>query len=468
MIEYSSALFLYIAFIKLLDVVTVFGMWYLCWSLRFQSQLFPTHKGIPDFALYSYAVLPLLLSFCVAFHLVGAYRKDRIRFGFRSIKKVVQGAIVGTLVFVSVLYFLEVVHISRLYIALFTSLCIVALLAERMFLHLLWLSAQSHLIKQIRILLIGHGELLEMYVHQIQRRNPYPVLWLGRLGPSEEKEKEFGGIAYLGEEAHLERALSQRQPDLAVISYPTEESARYVHILETLSNELVAVKVLPDFGRFSTFTYTADQECGIPLLYFNHPPLGMTDRFLKRVADVVGASLFLAVFSPLYLVLALLIKITSKGPVFFSQTRIGADGRVFQMYKFRSMRMDAESLTGAVWAVERDPRVTPLGKILRRTSLDEIPQFYNVLKGEMSLVGPRPERPIFVDQFKKEVPKYMLRHKMKSGITGWAQINGWRGNTSIDERIKHDLFYIEHWSHYFDIKILTLTLFKGFVHKHAY
>jgi exopolysaccharide biosynthesis polyprenyl glycosylphosphotransferase len=206
----------------------------------------------------------------------------------------------------------------------------------------------------------------------------------------------------------------------------------------------------------------------MPLLVFNQAPTGASDRVLKRLFDILGSLAFMLVFSPVYLAIAILVRLTSKGPIIYSQLRMGADGRVFTFYKFRSMRIDAESVTGAVWAVKNDDRTTPIGHWLRRTSLDEIPQFFNVLRGDMALVGPRPERPVFVDQFRKEIPKYMLRHRMKSGITGWAQVNGWRGNTSLEQRIKHDLYYIGHWSHRFDLKILCLTVVKGFVHRHAY
>jgi exopolysaccharide biosynthesis polyprenyl glycosylphosphotransferase len=206
----------------------------------------------------------------------------------------------------------------------------------------------------------------------------------------------------------------------------------------------------------------------VPLLLFNQIPYTYSDRLLKRTLDILGSGFFLALFSPLYLLLALLVKLSSKGPVFYSQKRIGADGKEFLMFKFRSMRMDAEVSTGAVWAIQNDSRVTSIGRFLRKSSLDEIPQFYNVLRGDMSIVGPRPERPEFVSTFRKEIPQYMLRHKMKSGITGWAQVNGWRGNTSIEERIKFDLFYIRNYSLLFDIKIMLLTFIKGFIHKNAY
>ncbi len=464
--EYTQALFLYVFALKIADAFTIAALWHLSWYLRFQSQLLPIQKGVPEISAYSRVTLPLILVFCAMFHVVGAYRKDRVSLGFRSLKKIVQGSILGTLVFISILYFLDEVHFSRVFLGLFPIVACIGLAAERGIMHLLWISAETFLIRKIQILLVGSGELLSMYVRKLEARKPYPFEWMGHIGP--QNSDGLTNVPYLGDESRTRDIVRKSAVDVAVIAYPTDLQKNSNEVLETLSHELVTVKVLPDFGRYSTFTYLSDQECGMPFLVFNQQPLGATDRFLKRAIDIVISFLVLTLFSPLYLAIAILVRLSSKGPVFYSQTRMGADGRIFPCYKFRSMRIDAEEKTGAVWAKENDPRVTKIGKILRKTSLDEIPQFYNVLNGDMSLVGPRPERPVFVDQFRDEVPKYMLRHKMKSGITGWAQINGWRGNTSIDERIKHDLFYIGHWSHYFDIKILILTLFKGFNDRHAY
>jgi Undecaprenyl-phosphate glucose phosphotransferase len=465
--DYSQAFFIFVATIKIFDAMAVLWAWQLCWNLRFTSSFFSIGKGIPLYESYSELSLPLALVFSAVFHVVGVYRKDRIHFGFRSAKKVVEGATLGTLVFVSILYFKEATQYSRIYLALFTLLLTLLILTERLLLQWIWFAIEKKIIRNIRILLVGHGELLEMYVEKIRERDPYPVSWLGRFGNP--TDNEFPGkIKYLGGDSSLFPYLESNAVDMIVLSYPADLSHQYAPVLERLSQEMVPIKVLPDFGKYSTFTYQSDEECGIPLLYFNQTPVSPTDRALKRIWDILGSLGFMIVFSPVYFIVALLIKITSKGPIFYSQERMGADGKCFTLYKFRSMKIDAESKTGAVWAVEEDNRVTPLGKWLRKTSLDEFPQFYNVLRGDMSLVGPRPERPVFVKQFRKEVPKYMLRHKMKSGITGWAQVNGWRGNTSLDERIKHDLYYIGHWSLFFDFKILCLTLIKGFVNRNAY
>ena len=200
---------------------------------------------------------------------------------------------------------------------------------------------------------------------------------------------------------------------------------------------------------------------GVPIISIHESPLSGFNLIFKRLIDLLGSSLLLLFFSPVMGVLALLVKISSRGPVFYRQERMGLDGRAFTVYKFRSMYQDAEDTTGPVWAREDDPRATPLGRWLRKLDLDELPQFWNVLKGEMSIVGPRPERPFFVQQFKHRIPQYMLRHKVKAGITGWAQVNGWRGNTSLEKRIEYDLYYIENWSVTLDLKIMWLTLVRG-------
>jgi len=197
-------------------------------------------------------------------------------------------------------------------------------------------------------------------------------------------------------------------------------------------------------------------------------PLHGWNLVLKRAMDVAGAVVGLLLTAPLLGIMAGLVKLTSSGPVLYRQTRMGLDGRAFEILKFRTMRVDAEAETGVVWAQENDPRRTRLGAFLRRTSLDEIPQFWNVLKGEMSIVGPRPERPEFIAQCCQWFPRYMLRHKMKAGITGWAQVNGLRGNTSIEKRLEYDLYYIEHWSVWLDLKIMAMTLWKGMIHRNAY
>lgn len=465
--HFSQAFFIYQAVIKCADCLVVAAVWWATWILRFNSDFFPITHSIPDWEVYRRIAFPLAAISCAVFHLVGSYRSDRLEFGFRAINKIFQGTLLSTLVLVSYLYFTELYRFSRIYLAIFFVVVFLSLILERFALQLAWNIFRKQFLYPLKVLLVGYGELLAFYYQQMKMLSPMPIQWLGRIGPVS-SNSEIPELTYLGPDSHLLEIVRSHQVGEVVVSYPSKDPGHYESILKTLSHELAPIKLVPDFGKFSTFAYQARQDMGIPVLAFNFPAMGNSDRALKRCLDIAGASLFLVVFSPIYLVLGILVKLSSPGPVIYSQKRMGADGKVFSMFKFRSMPVNAEEATGAVWAQKNDSRPTPFGKFLRRTSLDELPQFWNVLRGDMSLVGPRPERPEFVDQFRDQVPKYMLRHQVKSGITGWAQVNGWRGNTSLEERIQHDLFYITNWSLLFDLKILILTLFRGFLNPNAY
>lgn len=465
--QLSQSLFLFTAAIKAVDILMVVTFWWLTWYFRFSTTFFPIDRGIPSKEIYSMISIPLALIFCAMLHLVGAYRADRIRFGFRAIKKILEGATLGTLVLVAYLYFTEIERFSRLYLIIFGCLSFFGILLGRLAVQLLWNVVKHHFISPLKVLLIGYGELLHVYFQEFETLKPYPIQWIGRLGPHESRS-EMTPVPYLGEESSAVSVVRSEKIDKVVISFPSKDPHHYEPLLRLLSDELASIKVIPDFGKFSTFTYQAGHELEIPVLEFNAPSMGNSDRAIKRLLDILGSLAFIIFFAPVFGILALLVRLSSSGPIFFSQKRMGADGKVFPMYKFRTMVTDAEKKSGAVWAVKDDERVTPLGKLLRKTSLDELPQFFNVLKGDMSLVGPRPERPVFVEQFREQIPRYMLRHKVRSGITGWAQINGWRGNTSLEERINHDLFYIKNWSLLLDLKILILTPLRGFIHPNAY
>jgi Undecaprenyl-phosphate glucose phosphotransferase len=231
---------------------------------------------------------------------------------------------------------------------------------------------------------------------------------------------------------------------------------------------MLDVKVVPDLLQVIALRARLEDLDGIPVINVNDVPLQGFNSIVKRAIDIAISSAALLILSLPFCIIAALVKLTSRGPVFYRQERMGLDGKPFMIHKFRSMCHDAERESGPVFASHDDPRRTPVGRLLRRTNIDELPQFWNVLKAEMSIVGPRPERPLFVAQFKHKIPQYMLRHKVKAGITGWAQVNGWRGNTSIEKRIEYDLYYIENWSVRLDLKIMWLTVLKGFFHKHAY
>lgn len=262
--------------------------------------------------------------------------------------------------------------------------------------------------------------------------------------------------------------VNSRQVDEVWIALSLEESSKLRKILEQLRNCTANVRYVPDFFGMFLLNQGVTDMLSVPMIDLSATPMMGMNRLAKAIEDRVLAAVILIFISPLMLVIALGVKLGSRGPVFYRQERVGWNGRPFRMLKFRSMRKDAESATGAMWANRNDDRTTAFGRFIRRTSLDELPQFINVLTGDMSIVGPRPERPVFVEQFKQEIPGYMQKHVVKAGITGWAQINGWRGRTDLHRRIEHDLYYIEHWTLWLDIKIIVLTVFKGFVNRNAY
>ena len=270
-------------------------------------------------------------------------------------------------------------------------------------------------------------------------------------------------FAHLKDEEKLERILEGNELDEVVIALRAEDYGKLERIVDVCEKAGVHTKMIPDFGNvISTRPYIEDVQ-GIPVIHVRRVPLNiMRNRAAKRAVDLIGATVAIILFSPVMLLTVLVVALTEEGSVIYRQERVGLHNKVFYMYKFRSMIMQDEEKEKAEWSTRNDPRITPVGKLIRRTSIDELPQLFNVLKGEMSLVGPRPERPQFVQKFRDEIPRYMVKHQVRPGMTGWAQINGYRGDTSIEKRIEYDLYYIENWTMVFDMKILILTIFKGF------
>lgn len=312
-----------------------------------------------------------------------------------------------------------------------------------------------------RMLLVGTGEVARM-IHQKTIKSPHLGYRVIGFVNGQEREREIAGVPVLGSQAELARILAENRVDDVVIALPEATHDQLLDMISICESHHASVRIFPDLFQIIASELTIGDLDGLPLLAVRDVALRGWKLTLKRAMDIVVSAVGLMVLSPFMLLTALLITLTSKGPVFYAQERVGLDGKPFPMLKFRSMRVDAENDTGPVWATKDDPRRTRLGTFLRQTSIDELPQLINVLVGDMSLVGPRPERPIFVEQFKQVVPRYMERHQEKAGMTGWAQVNGLRGDTSIVERTKYDLYYIENWSLLFDIKIIVRTFFNAF------
>jgi len=320
-----------------------------------------------------------------------------------------------------------------------------------------------------RILIAGSGELGRLVADKILEHRELGYQIVGFVDDKASGDHlGYRGLPLLGTIYDTAEISAREGVDQLYVALPPEQHVQMLRLIESTSREFVDVKVVPDLLQVIALRARLEELDGLPVININDVPLQGLNTLVKRGIDIVISASALLVLAIPFWIIAAVVKLTSKGNVFYRQERMGLDGKPFMIYKFRSMYEDAEAETGPVFASEEDPRRTPIGKLLRQSNIDELPQLWNVLKGDMSIVGPRPERPLFVAQFKNKIPQYMLRHKVKAGITGWAQVNGWRGNTSIEKRIEYDLYYIEHWSVKLDLKIMWLTLLRGFFHKHAY
>ncbi len=345
---------------------------------------------------------------------------------------------------------------SRRMIVLNWTLTIVLVTIGRLLYSRLKWTLQSRGVGAARVLIVGTGEAGRMVLRAIQRSPGLGYELVGMV--THDSQLRDLGVPVLGTTEELASLIPTQQIDEVIIALPDAPSGEILPIISDCHRAKVATRVYPSVFQLITSDLSIGHLGGLPLLTVRDTVLRGWRLTLKRAMDVVGSGVGLVVSSPLMLLLGVLIKLDSRGPVFYTQERMGLDERPFEMVKFRSMKVGAEDETGPVWAVKEDPRRTRLGALIRRFSLDELPQLINVFLGEMSLVGPRPERPVFVEQFKQLIPRYVERHQEKAGMTGWAQVNGLRGDTSIVERTKYDLYYIENWSILFDVKILIKTL----------
>jgi Undecaprenyl-phosphate glucose phosphotransferase len=320
-----------------------------------------------------------------------------------------------------------------------------------------------------RVLIAGSGELGRIVADKIIEHRELGYQIAGFVDDRASGDHlGYRGLPLLGTIDQTADIAARESIDHLYVALPPEQHVKTIELLDLTSRECIDVKVVPDILQVIALRARLEDLDGLPVININEPSLQGVNALVKRAIDIVISSLALLVLAVPIGVIALLVRLTSRGPAFFRQERMGLDGKSFSIVKFRSMLNDAERETGPVWTQRNDPRVTAFGKFLRKSNLDELPQLWNVLRGDMSIVGPRPERPHFVAQFKHRIPQYMLRHKVRAGLTGWAQVNGWRGNTAIDKRIEYDLYYIENWSVRLDLKIMWLTIVKGFFHKHAY
>jgi len=371
-------------------------------------------------------------------------------------------------ILIATIYLLKRFEFSRLAFLYFLEFGFLGLISMRYFARRTLMMLRSKGYNQRFALIAGTGELGQEVLKNI---GLYPEMGIQVIGyltrRIEEVGKKIKDIPVIGVYEDLDRIVGENKVDIFFVALPIHEYHCLENLIRKVQGDLSEIKVVPGSYEFMGLRGGMDSLGDLPMLSLQGSPLYGWDRVFKKTFDLLLGILILVFLFPILLVISLLIKLTSEGPILYQQGRVGFDGRLFQMFKFRTMKKDAEKETGPVWARENDSRRTKVGAFLRKTSLDELPQLFNVVQGEMSLVGPRPERPNFVEEFRNKIPHYMLRHKIKAGMTGWAQINGWRGNTSLEKRIEHDLYYIQNWSIGFDVKILLMTIWKGFFSKSA-
>lgn len=458
----------------LCDMTMVSLGWTLSYWIRFSGAI-PIPRGIPEFEMYAKLLPFIWIIWLLAFYGAGFYRRSgRHRSAFMEALDIIQSSLLATALFMAFTYVYEEYRYSRGMLAIFATLHPWLIILGRSLIRKN-IRRRRRLNNPRRILLIGEGENIQKATTLIDddnlRFNAIEAVFLLDNAETYTKDQAYChemGLKIFPIPSDMKLFLSQHKIDVAVLAMSHRSYWFLDRYLDAIADQVPEIKIVPDLLRFTRFAADIEVVDGTPMILINESPMVGTMALAKRLMDIGGAVAALVLLGPLMFLIAVLVKLTSAGPVFYRQERMGLDGKTFEMLKFRSMGAQAEKATGAVWATPNDQRVTPLGKWLRRTSLDELPQFINVLKGDMSLVGPRPERPVFVEQFRTRVPGYYLRHKTKAGITGWAQVNGWRGNTSIEKRIECDLYYIQNWTLGFDLKILLLTIFKGFINKNAY
>jgi Undecaprenyl-phosphate glucose phosphotransferase len=449
------------------DLVLVGLCWLLAYWLRFHVAGPPLPYGdVPLLADYLLMLLPILLVWSVSFRAFGLYRPRRIGSHLSEAIDIAKASTIGVLVLVAVMtFFFRGYDYSRVVIVYFGLLSIAAVWFSRAAFREGLRFARRRGYNQRFAVVVGDGELAATVVQRMQGRRDVGIQVLGVVGDDKD---DTGGARRLGGYADLRAVLDAHTVDHVILALAHEDYGRLPGLLDAVGDEPVTIHVVPDLLRFASLRGGIEQFEGMPFIHLRESPLYGWNRLAKRVFDFVFSAAVLAVIWPALLMLAAVVKLSSRGSIFYRQERMGLDGRRFEMLKFRTMDADAEARTGPVWAGPSDQRRTGFGAFLRRLSLDELPQFWNVLRGDMSVVGPRPERPVFVERFRQTVPGYMLRHKVKAGITGWAQVNGLRGNTSLEKRIQYDIEYIERWSVWLDVKIIAMTVVRVLVDRNAY
>ena len=449
-----------------IDALVIIFSYTAAWYLRFKSGIFELDPWFLSLQEYMKALLIIVPGYLILYYAFQLYTPKRVQGRRYEAWHIIQANTIGLMAYILILYLTKQSDFSRTMFFVFFCVNVFSEVTVRNIIREGLRNMRKKGYNQKHILLIGYSRAAEQYIDRILSNPEWGYIVRGILADNKPRGTEYRGIKVLGRVENLTIILPQNKLDEIAITLGLAEYHKLEHIVSMCEKSGVHTKFIPDYNNIiPTKPYTEDL-LGLPVINIRHVPLSNAlNAFSKRCVDLFGAIVALILFSPVMAVVSVIIKATSPGPLIFRQERIGLQNKPFPMYKFRSMVVQDAASEKAKWTVQNDPRVTPIGKFIRKTSIDELPQLFNVLKGDMSLVGPSPQ---FVEKFREEIPRYMVKHQVRPGLTGWAQVNGYRGDTSIRKRIEHDLYYIENWTLGFDFKILFLTFFKGFVNKNAY
>lgn len=413
-----------------------------------------------------YFIVPGYLILYYMFHLYTSKRDTKTRY---EVSSIVMANGVGIGCFMIIQYLLKQMHFSREMLLIFVITNTIMMVISRTVVHCILRSFRKKGYNLKHMILVGYSRSAEEYIDRIVANPQWGYVVCGILDDKVPRGTVYKGVKVLGEIDNLLFILPENRMDEIAITLSLADYDRLEQLVDWCEKSGVHTKFIPDYNSLIPSRPYTEDILGLPVINIRYVPLTNTiNWWIKRLIDFMGALAAIVISSPVMIAAAIAVKCTSKGPVIFKQERIGLHNKPFKMYKFRSMVQQTDDEEKKGWTVKDDPRVTKVGAFLRRTSLDELPQFFNILKGDMSLVGPRPERPQFVEKFKEEIPRYMIKHQVRPGLTGWAQVNGYRGDTSIRKRVEYDIYYIENWTLGMDIKILFMTLFTGFINKNAY
>ena len=453
----------------LIDMVIIFFSMPTAYVAKFKI-LSPTATGRLPIGSYIRLMAMVVPVYIIIYFMCSVYdpkRTSRIKHECYTIFKAnVFG--IGALI-IGIYVIIKDIDYARSVLGLFFFINVFATMAFRVVLRKTLRYARKHGYNQKHILLVGYSEAAKAFIDRLVGNPQWGFKIYGILDDHHEVGFEYHGVKVIGTLSQLTSVLQDNDLEEVAITLSLEDYDFLERTVKECEKQGVHTQFVPDYNKFIPSRAYTEDLFGLPLINIRYVPLANSGyAAVKRAADFVGALIGIIIASPFMLVLAILVKLSSPGPIIFKQERVGLHNKPFNMYKFRSMRMQDDSEEKKGWTVKDDPRVTKVGKFLRRTSLDELPQLFNILVGDMSIIGPRPERPQFVEKFQEEIPRYMIKHQVRPGLTGWAQVNGLRGDTSIEERINHDIYYIENWTVGLDVKIFFMTFFTGFINKNAY